>query len=302
MPHDHHHHKMRFSDLLGVATSFSVVKPMAFDDRPADETFGHICVRKDENDLTEAEKSRFKKAIQLLIDRGQFQALVVEHVRMSEYRMHGWGEDRLGLNRFLAWHRKYLTELEMQLGQADTELSGATTPIGLPYWRWSKNRQFPTWLIDLLPVFGSGGPDSAVEPRQNGNGVRDSAKELPTANQIRDLLTNYSGNVPATEDSLNDYEKFTYSLEGYVSSLPAHNHVHVWVGGVMNSEWSPADPIFWLHHCEVDRLWAAWQVTHQASHPPYPKQSLQLKPWTDTNYYSVLDTELCGYRYDSLNV
>ena len=112
MPHDHHHHKMRFSVLLGVATSFSVVKPMAFDDRPADETFGHICVRKDENDLTEAEKNRFKKAIQLLIDKGRFHALVVEHVRMSEYRMHGLGEDRLGLNRFFAWHQKYLTELE----------------------------------------------------------------------------------------------------------------------------------------------------------------------------------------------
>lgn len=301
MPHDHHH-QMRFSDLLGKPTKFTVAKPMSFDDKPSDETFGHICVRKDEAELTDNEKIRFKQAVKLLIDRGIFQKLVAEHVKMSEYKMHGWSEDRLGLNRFLAWHRKYLTEFEKLLGQADSELTGTQAPLGLPYWRWSKNRRFPTLLNDLLPLFGSGGPNSPVEPRQNGNGVRDGAKELPTTPQIKDLLSNYYGKVPATEDTLNDYEKFTYCLEGWVSSLPAHNHVHVWVGGVMNSEWSPADPVFWLHHCEVDRLWAVWQANHQDSHPPYPKQSLQLNPWTDTNYYSVLDTEAVGYRYDTLVV
>ena len=128
MPHDHHH-QMRFSDLSDKATNFTAAKPMAFDDRPADEKFGYTCIRKDEAELSEDERNRFKQAVKSLIQSGQFQALVGEHVKMADYRMHGWGEDRLGLNRFLAWHRKYLTELEKLIGRADVELSGTTTPI-----------------------------------------------------------------------------------------------------------------------------------------------------------------------------
>ena len=25
---------------------------------------------------------------------------------------------------------------------------------------------------------------------------------------------------------------------------------------------SPNDPVFWLHHCNIDRLWAEWRVQH----------------------------------------
>jgi len=38
------------------------------------------------------------------------------------------------------------------------------------------------------------------------------------------------------------------------------NRVHVWVGGSMLPMSSPNDPIFMLHHCNVDRIWAKWQL------------------------------------------
>ena len=41
-----------------------------------------------------------------------------------------------------------------------------------------------------------------------------------------------------------------------------HNGVHGVIGsfgGPMGDYMSPLDPIFWLHHCNVDRIWAAWQ-------------------------------------------
>jgi hypothetical protein len=46
--------------------------------------------------------------------------------------------------------------------------------------------------------------------------------------------------------------------------LGPHVDVHVAIGGedgggAMNSASSPADPIFWLHHANIDRLWATWQ-------------------------------------------
>jgi tyrosinase len=56
-------------------------------------------------------------------------------------------------------------------------------------------------------------------------------------------------------------------LEGWEGVLDQtsqlHNIVHGWVGGfrgIMSSvELSPNDPVFFLHHANVDRLWALWQ-------------------------------------------
>ena len=40
-----------------------------------------------------------------------------------------------------------------------------------------------------------------------------------------------------------------------------HGAVHVRVGdgrGMGSVPWAANDPIFWLHHCNIDRLWASW--------------------------------------------
>jgi len=43
-----------------------------------------------------------------------------------------------------------------------------------------------------------------------------------------------------------------------------HETAHVWVGGQMgDSKISVDDPVFWLHHCFVDCLWASWQDQHR---------------------------------------
>lgn len=38
-----------------------------------------------------------------------------------------------------------------------------------------------------------------------------------------------------------------------------HNPVHAMIGGQMGAASSPNDPAFFLHHCNVDRIWALWQ-------------------------------------------
>ncbi len=40
-----------------------------------------------------------------------------------------------------------------------------------------------------------------------------------------------------------------------------HNLVHRYVGGDMALAASPNDPVFWLHHCNIDRLWSLWEQT-----------------------------------------
>ncbi|KAL4879315.1 hypothetical protein BJY04DRAFT_220171 [Aspergillus karnatakaensis] len=43
-----------------------------------------------------------------------------------------------------------------------------------------------------------------------------------------------------------------------------HNNIHGWVGGDFNGHMSQIpvatfDPLFWLHHCNIDRIFALWQ-------------------------------------------
>jgi tyrosinase len=112
-----------------------------------------------------------------------------------------------------------------------------------------------------------------------------------------------------------------------------HNRVHVWVGGQMSSVyWSPNDPVFFLHHCNVDRLWAQWWSLNPkrtylpAAGEPSPTDPVQGKidltghhltdpmpPWDGTHAgpkgttgnlpivrpSDVLNHTTLGYRYDT---
>jgi tyrosinase len=50
-----------------------------------------------------------------------------------------------------------------------------------------------------------------------------------------------------------------------------HGSIHNGVGGFMVGNLSPLDPIFWLHHANIDRLWAIWQSRQRAAgRPAYP--------------------------------
>jgi tyrosinase len=88
-----------------------------------------------------------------------------------------------------------------------------------------------------------------------------------------------------------------------------HNLVHRSVGGTMMQACSPNDPVFFLHHCNVDRLWARWQkrnptqsylpssggpIGHNIDDPMWPWAS-ESDPPTPRK---VLDHQALGYTYD----
>lgn len=52
--------------------------------------------------------------------------------------------------------------------------------------------------------------------------------------------------------------------------VSCHNSAHVWVGGSMEPNTSPNDPVFFIHHANVDRLWAKWQLNHPQFVKQYP--------------------------------
>jgi tyrosinase len=99
---------------------------------------------------------------------------------------------------------------------------------------------------------------------------------LPTKKNVENLLK--LENYDLTDKKNNSYNRHTmYSfrnaLEGFIDSdgeislqnnsigieLFMHNRVHVWTGGVMSIVKIAAnDPIFFLHHANIDRIFEKW--------------------------------------------
>jgi tyrosinase len=89
------------------------------------------------------------------------------------------------------------------------------------------------------------------------------------------------------------FSVFQRSLE-----LGAHAAVHIAIGGTMNSSSSPADPIFFLHHANLDRIWAEWQQQNPGSNPTNRNEILQRRPIMGVRVSSILKISSLGYSYD----
>lgn len=111
-----------------------------------------------------------------------------------------------------------------------------------------------------------------------------------------------------------DYNDFGFNLEDI------HNLVHVLIGGDMvEIARSAFDPIFWLHHTNVDRLMAMFQATHpnlyltpaprtetyalsgpgpdDLSTPLYPFRHPDAREWTSDDVKTAESIFTYGYAY-----
>jgi tyrosinase len=178
---------------------------------------------------------------------------------------------------FLPWHRYFLITLEGFLQQAVND-----TNFRIPYWDWNTDAELPnpttSPLWDMTNMGQFIGPSWPVRVAMNpttGNIelVDERPLEralgggtLPSRNRVRSVVR---------DQVVYDMSPFNSSspggarnpIEGWVGAAAIHNSVHIWVGGDMELSSSPNDPVFFLHHCNVDRIWAAWQEQHPTS--PY---------------------------------
>jgi tyrosinase len=205
--------------------------------------------RKDQAALTELERERFLCAFNTLKNNGTLGTLVDIHA-VSSHQPHT-------TQRFLPWHRIYLLKLEQAIRAIHPDVS-------IPYWDWTQASQqsIPPWLAGVLPT--------VVTPTQTINVTRfpQSAASLAT------IASNTPNALAETT-----FTNFTSSLQGI------HNSVHVWVGGSMGSvPTAPADPIFWMHHCNIDRLWWVWQKTpgNAGKNPILSGAAAVMDPWPNT--------------------
>jgi hypothetical protein len=200
-----------------------------------------------------------------------------------------------GNQRFFAWHRVYLAELEQELKKIDPSVS-------LPYWDWTVHYndmdQDPIWQW-----FGKSGNPQQENCVTEGQFVGFEA--IPYYNSSitpSPHCSTRAANVPKTfTGTKEDVEKFfidtedLYNSSYYMEVLP-HSNVHVGIGGNFTMEASANDPIFWLHHCFIDKLWNDRQQKHKDWIFVIPDGPCDLPDYNQT-CIDTLDTEQYGYKY-----
>lgn len=180
---------------------------------------------------------------------------------------------------FPPWHRGYLIALEGQIRQAVIQLGGPST-WALPYWNYlgpSNQYEIPPAFTQAKLPDGSPNPlfvTARYGPKNDGN----IYIPVPPVSGACMNNTLYTGSNAATPRPGFGGPQTGFSHDGSVSgnleSNP-HNQVHVDVGGNApdGSIWglmsdpgiAALDPVFYLHHANIDRLWAHWNVSGNAN-------------------------------------
>ena len=219
-------------------------------------------VRKNQKNLSKTEWLRFKCAINALRVAGitppTYQEYVDIHVQaMTTPAGHMWGAH--GGSNFLPWHREYLIRFEDRLRLFNPLVT-------IPYWDWAN---------DLLPAELSDPQDLA-----NWGITRNSPiGPMPSQTQVNNTMAQTT------------WDSFRTSLEGI------HGTVHFRIGGQMGGASSPSDPIFWLHHGFIDKIWADWQKLNPTKTPTNLSEQLQPPPIFQRTVGQVMSTASMGYIY-----
>jgi hypothetical protein len=196
-----------------------------------------------------------------------------------------------GAPGFLTWHRAYLLALE----EALQCLNPAVT---VPYWNWSSAPTTGVPAACASPTYVDRDGDTVANPLYAGP-LPPGAGAAMTSRRSDIDTTSFADLATAAQAALAnaDFDDFQNELNS------VHGGVHVRVGGNMGSvPYAGFDPIFFLHHANVDRLWAQWQGAHSLALPS-AEAGLSLDPFVkpcSTAMYTGADmgsTQALGYRY-----
>lgn len=193
-------------------------------------------------------------------------------------------EEYYGIRMFLPWHRAYLYRFEQAIKDRNENAS-------LPWWDWSSDisheQGLPKAFSDatfqnneLNPLYSTDITYPSENPQERFTERDPSSPQLlPTKDEVTRLL------------NLTEFSDFNDALENI------HDRIHGWVGGSMGIVSVAAfDPIFWSHHCMVDRLWYLWQLQHGNSGMPANMYDMPLEPF-NLRVRDVLNINDLGYEY-----
>jgi tyrosinase len=204
----------------------------------------------------------------------------------------GPADHRFPYDLFLPWHRAYLVYWENVARDQNMD----AIP---PWWDWTSARSHAIGVPEAYtqqavngqpnPLFNGPTPDMPDDPARRTRRFPGSPADLPAPSVIGNLL------------ALNDYLDFSAQIQD------VHDQIHGWTGGINpdnpqqggdmgNIATAAFDPIFWAHHCMIDRLWYLWQLRHGMNNIPPSYLSLKLVPF-GFDVQGVLDIRTLGYGY-----
>jgi tyrosinase len=217
-----------------------------------------VRVRKNANKLTPGERDRFIAAFAKLNNQGlgRFQDFRIVHTDMTSPQAHF----RPG---FLPWHRAYLLDLERELQLIDPS-------VALHYWRFDQ----PAPNVFTLDFMGVADPSTGTLGFSASNPLRFWATDgIPGINRTPrfNTATEAAHDVIAVIS-----EAATLAIGGASHTYRAfrgmennpHGAAHVSFGGSIHDiDTAAKDPLFFMLHCNVDRLWAKWQKQFSRFNP-----------------------------------
>ncbi len=220
----------------------------------------------------------------------------------------------------------------------------------IPYWDWAKNGSIPSVInanTNVVVTTVQNGvlknvtihnplysyptnpkdPNTKVAGNSNSGPFTEQTVRNPTVQQnvyvSQSTVTNNKmiqarpGLKTAVYQALSistDYNSFSNTVDGTYSIEGPHGTIHGTVGGKnghMSYVSSAAfDPIFFLHHANIDRFIALWQAIYPNSYvsnqtTAFPNQDTALNPFrqTDTQYWTsklARNVTAFGYTYPEL--
>ena len=231
-----------------------------------------------------------------------------------------WDSCEHGSWHFLPWHRVYLHHFERIMRE---EIVGIGGPAdwALPYWNYSD--QTRPDVRSLPPAFRIASlPDGTPNPllvAQRGPGINSGAQIPAGSTDTTDMFSEtaftlaFAGGFGGRSAVAGTHRG---AGGGTLEDHP-HGFVHVDVGGfnprglMSNFETAAQDPIFWLHHANIDRLWEAWRRARPTNTNPTSQQ------WRDARFAfgsgstvtSLTTAQIVdprqpplGYRYSDMQV
>jgi hypothetical protein len=172
---------------------------------------------------------------------------------------------------FLSWHRMYLYFFERIVRKAVRD-AGGPADFALPYWNYDRpfpgNSLPPAFRAPTLPD-GTSNPLFIAAPRRSATLM--AGGQLPaTATSPAAALANTNFSLPSSAPTFGGGRVGPAHFGGALGLLETtpHNVLHPTIGGPSSGQCAGGlmtdprcaalDPIFWLHHANIDRLWNNW--------------------------------------------
>jgi tyrosinase len=212
-------------------------------------------VRREWRQLNAEEKRRFLNAVQRLHDRpaGGADPSTWNYAQFAQVH---WDFQQANHDRppFLPWHREYIHQYEVALRSIDSAVS-------LPYWDWTIDSQNPAGSDVLAPQ--NFGLDGAPRTHCLETGVAAGWPSIANPNGCLKRCNQFGSMYPpeavaAIISRATEFQQFATSVEN-----GPHGVVHIQVAGQCGDFGTMAsanDPIFFLHHAMVDKIWWRWQT------------------------------------------